>query len=53
MKIWLSIAAIVVCLGTVFLFYPETSEPPKIQEEDSGMSRSETEAFMREIGYVQ
>ena len=53
MKIWLSIAAVIVCVGAFFIFYPETSEPPKTPEEDSGMTRSETEAFMREIGYVQ
>ena len=53
MKIWMCISAIIVCTGAFFAFYPETSEPPKTQEEDSGMTRSETEAFMREIGYVQ
>ena len=53
MKIWIGLAAGIVCIGAAFLFYPETAVPPKTQVEDSGMTRSETEAFMREIGYVQ
>ena len=41
-------------VGTAILLWPE--EPPPIEIEnidDTGMTRFETEALMREIGYVQ
>ena len=51
-KATLTIFFSVVILLIIYTVIP--GETPTIQEEeDSGLSREETERFMREIGYVQ
>ena len=48
----LSTAIGLACLGIIF-FWPDSSPPAAIEQDDTGMTRHQTEELMRTIGYVQ
>ena len=52
MKKILLIGIVLSGLG-VYFFWPEPEPEPENKPSDTGLTREETEALMRKIGYVQ